>query len=165
MYSQYQIPHFSALLHRRPHLIARIRGSEKYPEIRGIVRFYQSNHGVIIMAEVAGLPDTAETCQAPIFGFHIHEGEHCSGNVGDPFANVGQHYNPKRCPHPYHAGDMPPLFGAGGYAFSAFLTDRVRVPELLGKTVIIHASPDDFKTQPAGGAGEKIACGVIERKK
>ncbi len=165
MYSQRRIPHFSALLHRRPHLIARIRGSENYPDILGIARFYQSDHGVIIMTEVAGLPLSMGRCGDPIFAFHIHEGESCSGNASDPFADVKQHYNPKNCPHPYHAGDMPPLFGANGFAFSVFLTDRVRVPELLGKTVIIHTSLDDFKTQPSGGAGEKIACGVIELAK
>ena len=42
-----------------------------------------------------------------------------------------------------------------------FLTNRFRVEEILGKTVIIHDSPDDFTSQPAGNAGKKIACGMI----
>lgn len=49
-----------------------------------------------------------------------------------------------------------------GYALSIFLTNRFRVEEIIGRTIVIHASPDDFKTQPAGNAGEKIACGVIK---
>ena len=56
---------------------------------------------------------------------------------------------------------MPPLFGADGYAFLAFVSSRFTVNEILGKTVIIHSGVDDFKTQPSGNAGEKIACGVI----
>ena len=56
---------------------------------------------------------------------------------------------------------MPPLFGCNGAAFSVFLTDRITVNEIIGKTVIIHSDPDDFTSQPSGNAGTKIACGVI----
>ena len=75
------------------------------------------------------------------------------------------HYNPLGCPHPYHAGDMPPIFGAAGYAFSAFVTDRFTVRDVVGRSVILHGSPDDFTTQPSGNAGEKIACGEIMGRK
>ncbi|MBR6728207.1 MAG: superoxide dismutase family protein, partial [Clostridia bacterium] len=85
----------------------------------------------------------------------------CAEGEDDPFAATGAHYNPEGCPHPYHKGDLPPLFGADGVAISAFLSDRFSVSEVLGKTVVLHSAPDDFTTQPAGGAGEKIACGVI----
>lgn len=85
------------------------------------------------------------------------------GNQNDPFPLTGSHYNPDNCPHPYHAGDLPPLFGNRGIAWSAFLTNRFQVRDVLGKTVIIHASPDDFTSQPAGNSGKKIACGVIVR--
>ena len=73
------------------------------------------------------------------------------------------HYNPNQCAHPYHAGDLPPLFGSNGYAFEAFLTDRFTVSEVIGRTVIIHSKPDDFSTQPSGNSGEKIACGEIRK--
>ena len=56
---------------------------------------------------------------------------------------------------------MPPLLGANGYAFGAFVTDRFTISEIIGRSVILHAHPDDFTTQPAGGAGQKIACGEI----
>jgi Cu-Zn family superoxide dismutase len=79
----------------------------------------------------------------------------------DPFPSSGTHYNPNNCPHPYHAGDMPPLFGANGYAFLTFVTSRFTVNEIIGKTIIIHSMPDDFTTNPSGNSGEKIACGVI----
>jgi len=42
-----------------------------------------------------------------------------------------------------------------------FLTNRFSVSEILGRAVVLHALPDDFKTQPSGAAGEKIACGNI----
>lgn len=80
----------------------------------------------------------------------------------DPFANAMAHYDPEGCPHPYHAGDMPPLFGNNGFAFSAFITDRFSIREIIDKTVIIHSAPDDFMTQPSGNSGAKIACGVIK---
>jgi len=50
-----------------------------------------------------------------------------------------------------------------GNAYMQVLTNRFSVREILGKTVVIHSHPDDFHTQPAGNAGEKIACGVIEK--
>ena len=94
---------------------------------------------------------------------HIHEGAECYGNNHDPFADAGMHYNPYDCAHPYHAGDLPPLFSAHGIAWEAVLTDRFTVEEIIDRTVIIHAMPDDFKSQPSGNSGEKIACGVIRR--
>lgn len=150
---------------RYPAAWAILRGSEDYPALRGTVRFYESGHGVLVVAEVIGLPVGASPCESPIFALHIHEGGTCTGNESDPFADVGMHYNPLGCPHPYHAGDMPPLLGANGYAFGAFVTDRFTISEIIGRTVILHSSPDDFTTQPAGNAGAKIACGEIMGRK
>lgn len=147
----------------KPSAIANIKGSCDYPNIRGTVRFYQTMQGVIVMAQIAGLPAPEGTCQCPVFAFHIHSGGSCTGNAGDPFADAGSHYNPRSCPHPQHAGDMPPLFSNDGFAFSAFLTRRFCVGDVLGRTVIIHGGPDDFTSQPAGNAGKKIACGEIRR--
>lgn len=152
---------FSALFARRPQAAAVIRGSHDYPEIRGNIRFYQTEGGVMVFAEVWGLPVHPELGAHPVFGFHIHSGNRCTGNAGDPFADAMMHYNPEGLMHPYHAGDMPPLFGNDGHAFMAFLTNRFNVQEIIGKTVIIHSHPDDFTTQPAGDSGTKIACGEI----
>ncbi len=152
---------FASLLYQSPQATAVVRGSEKYPDIIGTVKFFGTRHGVLVAAEIFGLPKAAENCESPVFGFHIHAGGACTGNADDPFMNAHAHYNPHGCVHPYHAGDLPPLFGINGYAFSAFLTGRFSVREIIGKTVIIHAHPDDFMTQPAGNAGEKIACGEI----
>lgn len=151
-----------SLQKKRATAIAFLRGSAAYPELRGSVLFYSFCDYVIVQAEITGLPEEKNACSSPVFAFHIHEGTECSGNETDPFANAGLHFNPNDCLHPYHAGDMPPLFGVRGNAFLVFMTDRFTVPEVLGRAVIIHAHPDDFVTQPSGNSGAKIACGVIE---
>ncbi len=145
-----------------PQARAQIKGGERYPEIKGEVFFRSTPRGVLVTAQVEGLP-SGRGCKNPIFGFHIHEGGQCRGNAQDQFADVLTHYNPLDCHHPYHAGDMPPLFTADGFAYLSFLTSRFTVEEIIGKTVIIHGSPDDFTTQPSGNAGMKIACGKIIR--
>lgn len=156
-----KIKNYAALLTQPPHALAQIMGSTAYSLIRGTVRFYQMRSGVLIATEVSGLPYANGVCRNPVYGFHIHSGGRCEGNMNDPFADTMSHYNPEDCAHPFHAGDMPPLFGNHGYAFSVFVTDRFSLAEVIGKTVIIHGSPDDFTTQPSGNSGEKLACGVI----
>ena len=141
----------------RPRAAARLQGSGAYPGLGGAVYFYPMASGLMVAADVYGLPG-----ESSFFAFHIHSGGRCSGNPEDAFADAMTHYNPQDCAHPEHAGDLPPLFGCGGYAFQAFLTDRFTVKEIIGKTVIIHLNPDDFTSQPSGNSGKKIACGLIE---
>ena len=150
-----------SILQKLPQAVALINGSQQYRNIEGTVKFYQGRHGVLVVADITGLPVSKQICKSNIFAFHIHEGSSCSGDGTDPFADAGTHYNPNDCIHPYHDGDMPPLFSVDGQAFLAFFTDRFNVNEILGKTIIIHDSPDDFTSQPSGNAGNKIACGVI----
>ncbi len=151
------------VLSGRPDAKANVLGNEAYSGIKGTVNFFNTARGVLVCAQINGFPTSEEKCKSGVFAFHIHSGGSCTGNADDSFADAGTHYDPDGCPHPYHAGDMPPLFEADGYAFSAFLTCRFTVDEIIGKTVIIHDSPDDFTTQPSGNAGNKIACGVIVR--
>lgn len=150
------------LLRTPPQAMARLMGSTDYPAIHGTVRFYETEGDVLVAARVRGLPASEGNCAGRFFGFHIHEGGACTGEKS-PFSDAGGHYNPADCEHPYHAGDLPPLLGASGEAFAMFLTDRFSLAQIIGKTVIVHDMPDDFKTQPAGDAGARIACGVIER--
>lgn len=155
--------HLLSVLRGRPQAAARVSGSESCPGISGTVRFYQTDEGAVVWAEINGLPVPELPCRKRIFGFHIHKGTDCGGNMDDPFADAMSHYNPSGCEHPYHAGDLPPLFGNNGYALCVFLTDRFSVKEVIGRTIIIHDHPDDFTTQPSGNSGTKIACGVICR--
>jgi len=131
-----------------------IRGDSNYPRLRGSVRFLQHRDGVLVVAQISGLPET----KGGFFGFHIHEGETCDG-AG--FTKTGSHYDTAGNPHPQHTGDLPPILNAGGKAFLCVVTDRFCLDDIIGKTVVIHSGSDDFTSQPAGNAGTKIACGVI----
>lgn len=139
-----------------PNAAARLCGDRDHPTVRGIVRFHQRCDGVLVEAEVTGLPRT----ETGFFGFHIHQGANCAG---EGFPNTGGHFNPGEKAHPTHQGDLPPLLGDSGTAYMKVLTGRFCVEEIIGRTVIVHAGPDDFHTQPSGNAGAKIACGVIKR--
>lgn len=152
----------ASILSGFPEATAIIRGDDKHPLLAGIVLFFSTPFGTMVAAEIKGLPERQD-CESSVFGFHIHEGESCQ-SVGSPFSETGGHYNPKNCPHPAHAGDMPPLISSkGGYAVSVFLSSEFLLADIIGKTVVIHAEADDFHTQPSGAAGEKIGCGIIER--
>lgn len=137
-----------------PNAIATIKGICPGAGPCGEVRFYQKEQAVLVSINVKGLPAT----KTGFFGFHIHEGDNCGGT---DFSGTGSHYNPEETPHPTHAGDLPPLIRCNGGAHQCVSTDRFTVAEIIGRTVVIHDSPDDFHTQPAGNAGTKIACGVI----
>lgn len=140
---------------------ATIKGGKSNPKINGTVTFKETKQGVLLTAKINGLPKTQGNCGGKFFGFHIHSGSSCTGNAQDEFANSGAHYNPNDCPHPYHAGDLPPLFSNNGYAYMTVITNNFKVKDIIGKTVIIHESPDDFTSQPSGNSGKKIACGKI----
>ena len=138
----------------RPDAIACVTGGRGAPRLHGTVKFFAMGKQVLVVAQICGLPTT----ETGIFAMHIHEGPCCAGT---DFSDTGGHFNPGAQFHPRHAGDLPPLFSCGGKAFLAVLTDRFCVQNIIGRTVVVHSGPDDFRTQPAGGAGEKIACGTV----
>ena len=134
------------LLHGIPQAAAMLHGSAACPGLHGLVRFYPAQHGVLVYADISGLPSAADGCGGEIFGFHIHAGSACTGDDGDPFADAGGHLDTAHCPHPFHAGVMPRLFGNDGRAVSVFLTNRFTIGEVLGRAVIVHSSPDDLRS-------------------
>jgi Cu-Zn family superoxide dismutase len=139
-----------------PDAVAQIHGGIEAPHLTGWVRFYQERRCVLIEASISGLPES----ETGFFGFHIHQGQRCSGT---DFSGTGNHYNSFSRLHPQHAGDLPPLLGCRGNAYLSLRTDRFSADEIIGRTVVIHSNPDDFHSQPAGNAGRKIACGEIRR--
>jgi superoxide dismutase, Cu-Zn family len=146
--------------------IAQIRGGYQYPQITGTVYFSSVRGGTLVCAQINGLPSfqPAENGKSPIgpHGFHIHEHGNCDvGSPDDPFAAAHGHWNPTNQPHGNHVGDFPVLFSNHGYAYMCFFTDKFKVADVIGKAVIIHENPDDYRTQPAGNAGKRLACGVI----
>lgn len=129
--------------------------------VSGKVTFTQLAHGVRVVADVQGLTPG-------LHGFHIHE----KGDLSDPeFKNAGPHFNPASRPHGgltsehRHAGDLGNLDAdASGKAHLETVLHDVTLTgtnAIVGRSVIIHASMDDLKSQPAGNSGARIAGGVI----
>lgn len=138
--------------------MAWVRGNGAAPGLSGLVKFYGTPYGgVLVEAEIFGLPVQKEENSSDFYAFHIHENGDCSADI----AHVGNHYNPGKTVHPQHAGDMIPLFSNQGYAWMSFYDKRFIIPEIIGRSVIIHGRRDDFTSQPSGDSGEKIGCGVI----
>lgn len=131
----------------------------------GVVNFYQVGGKVRVIGTVSGLVPGRE------HGFHIHEAGDCSS--GDGMSAKG-HFNPMGKPHAHpgtperHAGDMPALKAdSNGTAKVDADLDVITVApgptSIIGRGLIVHADPDDYKTQPTGNAGARIACAVIQR--
>jgi superoxide dismutase, Cu-Zn family len=133
--------------------------------VRGTVNFVQAGSKVRVTTNITGLRPNGE------FGFHIHEAGDCSS--GDGMSAKG-HFNPYGKPHGHpgsperHGGDMPSLKSdANGNANTSFELDIITVEagpaSVVGRGLIVHVQPDDYKTQPTGNAGARSACAVIQR--
>jgi Cu-Zn family superoxide dismutase len=131
----------------------------------GEVRFSQMGNKVWVQVEVRGLKPLAE------HGFHVHEKGDCSSGDG---MSTGGHFNPLNHGHgahgqaSHHAGDLPSLVAdAQGNAQLRFESNTITVgsgaTDIVGRGLIVHRDPDDFKTQPTGNAGPRLACAVIVR--
>lgn len=148
------------LTYERPEATAWVTGNTSNPQISGLVKFYRTSYGgVLVEAEFFRLPNIDVPNSSDFYAMHIHEFGNCRGN----FDSAGGHYNPGNMPHPMHAGDLPPLLANQGYAWMAFYDKRFTIEEIIGKSVIIHSASDNFKSQPAGNSGTRIACGEIKK--
>ena len=131
----------------------------------GTVTLEQGPHGVLVSADVSGLTPGGH-------GFHIHT----VGTCAPDFSAAGGHYAPGGRGHGYmdpdglHAGDLPNIYAAAdGSARADFFTPLVTLAadadttvfDADGSTIIIHAKPDTYASE--AGAGDRAACGVIER--
>ena len=131
----------------------------------GTVTFTQRGDKVLVSGTVTGLTPNQE------HGFHIHEKGDCSSGDG---MSTGGHFNPGGKPHGHHgsserhAGDLPALKAdATGKAVFSTEMDVITVADgpasVVGRGMIVHVQPDDYKTQPTGNAGARSACAVIRR--
>lgn len=132
----------------------------------GTVRLAEAGGGVRITADVRDLPPGEH-------GFHIH----MTGACEPTFEAAGEHFNPEGKQHGLqnpagpHAGDAENLrVGQDGTGQMEGTNDRVTLGEgpnsvfdSDGSAIVVHAQPDDQRTDPSGNSGERIACGVIER--
>src|SRR6476646_9218354 len=132
----------------------------------GTVDLIQTPHGVLLKLSVKGIP-------AGEHAFHVHG----TGKCEPPFTSAGGHFNPDSKKHGimamdgHHAGDMPNLHipSDGALAIEVVNTsvtlDKGKPNSLHGSNgtaLIVHAGKDDYKTDPTGEAGGRIACGVVE---
>ena len=133
--------------------------------VHGTVNFVQIGDKVRVTAKVTGLKPNSE------FGFHILEAGDCSS--GDGMSTKG-HFNPYGKAHAHagtperHAGDLTSLKSDGGGDANLtvdldVITVAAGPASIVGRGLIVHAQPDDFKTQPTGNAGARSACAVIQR--
>lgn len=131
----------------------------------GSVSFVQNGDRIIIDARIDGLTPGAH-------GFHVHERGDCSAPDG---MSAGGHFNPSGRPHggPEHADRHAGDFGNLNADANGNAVLRLTVPasqislareasnSVVGKALIVHTDPDDYKTQPTGNAGKRVACGII----
>jgi Cu-Zn family superoxide dismutase len=147
--------------------VSKIKGGPIAPNLTGEVMFEEIPDGVMVTVYVQGLPayqpGSGNQKQVGPFGFHIHEQGSCDiGNQANPFQAAGEHWNPNKQPHGNHPGDFPVLFSNNGMAYMVFFTNRFKLDDIIGKSILIHQSPDDYVSQPAGDAGKRLACGLIQ---
>jgi len=145
---------------------AKTTGKKAAKQVGGNLQLVTGTAGVLITGQITGLaPNTTH-------GFHVHETGDCSA---PDFKSAGGHFNPDNAMHGdpastmHHLGDIPNIKSdAKGVAtVNATITGATLNDggphDLVGKALIVHAKKDDYKTQPSGDSGDRIACGVIER--
>jgi Cu-Zn family superoxide dismutase len=133
--------------------------------VQGSLQLTAVSNGVMLAGDITGLEPNTE------HGFHVHDIGDCSAPDAK---SAGAHFNPGHVEHGgptsavRHLGDIPNIQSdASGHAtVSATIagaTLRDGGPDdLLGKSIIVHAKRDDYKTQPSGDSGDRIACGVVQ---
>ena len=127
----------------------------------GTAELTQTAHGVLIKVDLHGLTPG-------VHAIHLHEAAKCE----PPFKTAGGHFNPAHKQHGFmqaegpHGGDLPNLdVPAGGKVKAELIAPDATMDALLanGAALVVHAKADDYKSQPAGDAGDRVACGVIQK--
>jgi len=133
--------------------------------VTGAVSFAKHGDKVVVSGELRGLAPNTE------HGFHIHEKGDCSSGDG---MSTGGHFNPDGHHHgafdqsDHHVGDLQSIKAdANGVAKFSYESASLSVGDgpsnIIGRGLLVHRDPDDFKTQPTGNSGPRLACGVIQK--
>lgn len=131
--------------------------------VGGKVTFTQKGSKVLVVADVKGLTPG-------LHGFHIHEKGDCSAPDG---MSAGAHFNPHSKKHGAHAGPERHAGDLGNLNADAYGNAKLTIEveeitigsgagNIVGRGLIVHAEPDDYKTQPTGNSGARVACAVIK---
>jgi Cu-Zn family superoxide dismutase len=133
----------------------------------GSVRIVETRYGLVFYPSLKGLPPG-------LHGFHVHENPSCASaerdGVATPALAAGGHLDPqatKRHGEPWgdgHLGDLPALYvAADGSANNPVLAPRLKLADVLNRSLMVHAGADNHADHPAplGGGGARVACGVI----
>ena len=134
----------------------------------GTITITTSQYGTIFTPNLSGL-------SPGLHGFHVHENPSCGPAEKNgkmvPGLSAGGHYDPARTGKhegPYgtgHLGDLPALYAhADGTATHPVLAPRIKIADLKGRAIIIHAGGDNYSDHPKklGGGGARVACGIVE---
>jgi superoxide dismutase, Cu-Zn family len=145
----------------------KLAGPEGDGATLGSVRIVETPYGLAFYPSLTGLPPG-------LHGFHVHEKPSCAPGATDgkpvPALGAGGHLDPagsKKHGEPWgdgHLGDLPPLYvAADGSAASPVLGPRLKLADVLNRSLMIHAGGDNHADHPAplGGGGARVACGVI----
>lgn len=133
--------------------------------VSGRLTLVPMGNGVHIRGELGGL------APGSTHGFHVHANGDCSAADA---SSAGGHFNPGATPHgraeagPHHAGDIDNLVADGNgvahvdaHVAAVGLGGDPRT-DILGRALVVHAAPDDYRSQPSGNSGARIACGVLQ---
>lgn len=138
-------------------------------KVIGTISITDANEGLVIMPDLDGLPPGDH-------GIHVHVNPDCgpaAGPNGQPAAGfaAGGHYDPANTGKHLgprgegHKGDLPALrVEAGGNATTAVVAPHLKLADVKGRSIMIHAGGDNYSDQPSplGGGGARIACGVVK---
>jgi len=130
--------------------------------VSGYATFTRRGEAILITVDLSGL-------RPGLHGIHVHEHGACSDNGKD----AGGHFNPTAQEHGKgmtmdgHAGDLGNIEADSDGKAHMAVEDRYLALDgadsVVGLSLVVHADPDDFATQPSGNSGARIACGVIHR--
>ncbi|WNG44775.1 superoxide dismutase family protein [Archangium minus] len=135
----------------------------------GSVTLTETPHGVLVKGSLSNIPPGEHA-------IHIHQTGKCEAPAGAAaFTTAGGHLNPAKKKHGVlaaegkHEGDLPNLYvntdGKVQFDFFAHGLKMKDVQDQDGAAIVVHATADDYKSDPAGNAGDRIACGLVEAQK
>jgi Cu-Zn family superoxide dismutase len=142
-----------------------VLSSTQNNSVHGVVTFVRSGGVALVNVNMTGFKPNS------VHGIHIHESGDCTARDA---SSAGSHFNPTSSEHggpnraSRHSGDLGNIAAdSNGNIYSSFEVGEIAFgtgqDSIIGRGLIVHADRDDLKSQPAGNAGARVACGLITR--